>query len=207
MYELNKFFLISRYELFGEALKNISSIAANEVHRFRGSNFGRIRTLVHGDCWNNNIMFRYPDDLSGVPNGVALFDFQLCNWGCPAVDLQNFFFVSANMDVLSNHMDELIDGYLNTVHEVLTELNYPLEKFSKANFMADFKDSFLYGLIISFSHHVVIHQSRKLKVDISDLINKEALKEDSDWRKLLQQEHVKNYLKLIFNMMVADNDK
>ncbi|SPP80219.1 uncharacterized protein LOC117583248 [Drosophila guanche] len=46
------------------------------------------QTLVHGDCWTNNVMFQYDD--KGCPVNVVLLDFQFCTWTSPAADLHYF---------------------------------------------------------------------------------------------------------------------
>ncbi len=46
---------------------------------------GLFRTLIHGDSWANNAMFKH--DSSGVANGFVLFDYQCCRITSPGIDL------------------------------------------------------------------------------------------------------------------------
>ena len=194
-------FLISRYESFGHLLQRLSFKAPTQMRMFRGPLFGRLQALVHGDCWVNNVMFRYPDGNLCDPISLGMIDFQQCRWGCPALDVHHFLFVSSNMDVMMNHLESLVDDYINTVHEVIIKLKLDISIFPKEDFIADFHDSFIYGPILAFSHHVVDYQTDELKADINSFKDATPLKENSDWRKILQQEHVINYFKLIFNVM------
>nr|XP_053644583.1 uncharacterized protein LOC128697078 [Cherax quadricarinatus] len=50
--------------------------------------------LCHGDCWNNNILFKY--DETGVPVDVRLLDFQISRKASPATDLNYFMYTSFN---------------------------------------------------------------------------------------------------------------
>jgi len=42
-------------------------------------------TISHGDCWNNNFMFKY--DASGAPEAVVWLDWQAVKLSSPAVDM------------------------------------------------------------------------------------------------------------------------
>lgn len=71
--------------------------------------------LQHGDCWVNNVMYR---DDNGKVDSVKLIDFQLVNYGCFANDLVLFLYTSADINVLQNDLQYLLERYFNTLRKV-----------------------------------------------------------------------------------------
>ncbi|XP_013107723.2 uncharacterized protein LOC106087279 [Stomoxys calcitrans] len=70
--------------------------------------------LNHGDCWANNIMFRYDEQGKLLENYFV--DFQMPSYGSPAQDLLYFMMSSAQLDLKVNRFDEMMRYY----HENLT---------------------------------------------------------------------------------------
>ena len=46
--------------------------------------FGRFQTIIHGDAWTNNAMFKFEN---GQAVDIAMLDFQIVRITSPAVDL------------------------------------------------------------------------------------------------------------------------
>ena len=46
---------------------------------------GQFCAMLHGDCWNNNFMFKYDDE--GSLEELMVVDYQLMRYGCIAHDL------------------------------------------------------------------------------------------------------------------------
>lgn len=70
--------------------------------------------ITHGDCWSNNIMFKYAN--SGKPIDVRFLDFQISRLHSPGFELAHFLYLSAPKRV----MDE-IDKYLIYYHKALSD--------------------------------------------------------------------------------------
>ncbi|XP_057319956.1 uncharacterized protein LOC130664164 [Microplitis mediator] len=65
--------------------------------------------INHGDCWINNMMFKY-DEQGNVIDHVFV-DFQMSRYGTPGIDLQYFFNTSISYKVLQEHKVALMKEY------------------------------------------------------------------------------------------------
>ncbi|XP_072384200.1 uncharacterized protein [Diabrotica undecimpunctata] len=74
--------------------------------------------FIHGDCWSNNMMFKY--NKSGDIEDLKLFDFQLTAVGSPVLDLSYCFYSGADEDSISN-LDNFLDIYYRSLSETLKE--------------------------------------------------------------------------------------
>ncbi|KAJ8942640.1 hypothetical protein NQ318_013353 [Aromia moschata] len=72
--------------------------------------------LLHGDCWCNNLLFKYEDPKTKRPSKVCLIDWQLSVKGSPAVDLSYFLFTCAPKEILADHQK-----YLKIYHDAASE--------------------------------------------------------------------------------------
>ena len=86
------------------------------------SNF---KTIVHGDCWTNNFMFKYGQN--SEIDDIRIVDWQLAYVGNPTSDLSNFIFTSTTPEFRKNHLDHLLAYY----HQ---ELIYNLELLGHVKF-------------------------------------------------------------------------
>ncbi|KAJ3658378.1 hypothetical protein Zmor_010118 [Zophobas morio] len=84
-------------------------------------------TVVHQDCWVNNIMIKVEKGKS-VKNKFV--DFQICDYGSPAKDLIYFLFLSVQNNVLEKHYDDLIRYYHQTFTSTLQKLKCDTTRFS-----------------------------------------------------------------------------
>ncbi|XP_042872425.1 uncharacterized protein LOC122253425 [Penaeus japonicus] len=76
-----------------------------------------LATLVHNDCWTNNVLFRY--DASGQPCEAALLDFQMSTMSSPAIDITYFLYTSLDAKGRREHQQELLSAYHSTFSEIL----------------------------------------------------------------------------------------
>jgi thiamine kinase-like enzyme len=74
---------------------------------------GKYYGILHGDCWSNNMMFKYqdPQNYSEVEE-MNLLDFQLGMVGTPVCDLSYFFYTGG-----SKQLFDKLEDYLNIYHE------------------------------------------------------------------------------------------
>ncbi|KAJ8942639.1 hypothetical protein NQ318_013352 [Aromia moschata] len=72
--------------------------------------------LVHGDCWCNNLLFKYEDAQDTRPTKVCLIDWQLSWTGSPALDLAYFLMTCAPKQILSDYKE-----YLRVYHGALSQ--------------------------------------------------------------------------------------
>ncbi|XP_046987973.1 uncharacterized protein LOC124593709 [Schistocerca americana] len=106
------------------------------------------RVMLHGDFHRNNMMFRR----DGESLQVRVFDFQGMYVGCPAVELQYFLHTSASLEVLRDHVDQLLAEYHVELQRVLRALGrlqqadaYPLDSLRR-----DFDRFGMVGVYVTF---------------------------------------------------------
>ncbi|XP_018566817.1 uncharacterized protein LOC108907562 [Anoplophora glabripennis] len=90
--------------------------------------------ITHGDCWSNNMMFKYYDAKNVTD--VRFFDFQLAREASPCCDLSYCIYSGAPKEVLQD-----LDRYLQIYHDSLSttlrefgcdpEEIYPLQALKK----------------------------------------------------------------------------
>ncbi|KAJ8963395.1 hypothetical protein NQ318_018873 [Aromia moschata] len=111
---------------------------------------GDYSAIVHGDCWSNNMMFRY--NKSQRLEDIRLLDFQFSNVGTPVWDLSYCLYSGASKDILDN-----LDYYLKLYHGRFSKtieefgLNsedvYPFEQLKK-DWRRCCKMGFMMGLMV-----------------------------------------------------------
>ncbi|KAJ8977346.1 hypothetical protein NQ317_017760, partial [Molorchus minor] len=98
--------VIKKYKIVSERGMEV----LNEKSQYKGS----YSVVLHGDCWSNNMMFKY--DESDKLTDLRLLDFQFSNVGTPVSDLSYFLYSGATKEVLDD-----LDYYLRVYHESLTK--------------------------------------------------------------------------------------
>jgi thiamine kinase-like enzyme len=74
-------------------------------------------TILHGDCWCNNMMFRYTDlENPAKPTQVCLLDWQISQVASPILDLSYFFYACSSKEVLYD-----LKKFLKIYHDNLTK--------------------------------------------------------------------------------------
>ncbi|CAG0895739.1 unnamed protein product [Darwinula stevensoni] len=94
---------------------------------------GRLQTFLHGDCWCNNMMFRYDTD-TGEPVEIKILDLQIVAYGNPCRDLLYAFYTSTSREVR-----EQTPAFLQLYHDTLVAtarslglvLDYSFQDFQK----------------------------------------------------------------------------
>jgi len=68
--------------------------------------------VVHGDCWVNNLLFRY-DEKTKKAIELVLIDLQVMSDNCPTNDLVYLFYTSVSTEFRRKHMNEMLELYYN----------------------------------------------------------------------------------------------
>ncbi|XP_015836997.2 uncharacterized protein LOC107397414 [Tribolium castaneum] len=119
--------------------------------------------LLHGDCWSNNMMFKYQ---GGTVTDIRLIDWQLMKSGSPVCDLSYCLYSGASKQIFDN-LDHYLRIYHDSFSDCVTELGsdphklYPFEALK-----ADWKKYAKFGMIMSFS---ILRMKLTHKEDIIDL--------------------------------------
>ncbi|XP_018566810.1 uncharacterized protein LOC108907556 [Anoplophora glabripennis] len=98
--------VIERYKLYPEICNKLFLESVDCATKYA--------VIVHGDCWSNNMMFKY-DETRKVTD-VRFLDFQMSTEGSPCCDLSYCIYSGAPKEVLNN-----LDYYLQGYHDILSE--------------------------------------------------------------------------------------
>ncbi|OXU20743.1 hypothetical protein TSAR_008676 [Trichomalopsis sarcophagae] len=104
-----------------------------------------LATIVHGDCTQNNVMFRKVD-----PGGfqAILIDFQLMMYTSPAADVSVWIYMCLSLEDIMAHRETLFNAYHDTLKKILKERNiWSPEKYSREAFWQDYKQHAIIGYI------------------------------------------------------------
>lgn len=133
---------IGGYETAIEWLKSLKPEIENVFSAQMQSK--RFNGICHGDCWNNNILFRYNDE--GRPTDVMLLDLQLCREASLATDLNYFLYTSVTGDIRTPNIDDFMSIYHSSYKKVLDGADLPMS-FTEEDLMQEFRDKNKVGLM------------------------------------------------------------
>ncbi|CAG9853994.1 unnamed protein product [Phyllotreta striolata] len=80
----------------------------------------REAVILHGDCWNNNMMFKYKDMDISKPIDMVLLDFQMSRLASPILDLSYYLYSTADRNVLDK-FDHLLEEYHKELENYLRQ--------------------------------------------------------------------------------------
>lgn len=93
--------------------------------------------LVHGDLWNNNVM--YQNDEKDEPSKLMFIDWQLSQFGSPTLDVAHYIFCSLDEDIRSKHYHDFVGCYYNSLSQTLKKFGCDDGKLFA---LSDLKDQF-----------------------------------------------------------------
>ncbi len=99
---------------------------------------GPLACILHGDYWNNNMLFKYDDD-GKTPIALKMIDFQVVRIGHPLSDVLYFLYISAKPETRNQNMTDLLRHYYNTLTADLRLLGISLNCYTWEDFLADYK--------------------------------------------------------------------
>lgn len=98
-------------KLFGK------NILGEVVKLIDGSRAEPYTVICHGDCWNNNILFRLDEDRK--PLELRLIDFQLARYASPTLDLLYYIFCNTQKVLRDQYYEEFLHVYHSTLSKHL----------------------------------------------------------------------------------------
>ncbi|XP_057340141.1 uncharacterized protein LOC130677407 [Microplitis mediator] len=161
--------LADAIKLFESKEKDIFDIMKNLVVPGRD----KYNSMSHGDCWNNNILFKH--DANGHVCDVKLIDFQIVRHASPAIDFHYFTYSSAQSYIIEKHYDELVQIYHRHFVKTLKQMHVKeidIQALSLAWFINELKEYAEYGL---FTGAWIINA---VLAEDEDLINMDDLDPD-----------------------------
>ncbi|XP_037797734.1 uncharacterized protein LOC119592915 [Penaeus monodon] len=109
--------------------------------------------LCHGDCWTNNLVFRYNE--ADVPVEVMLLDLQVCRQASLATDLNYLFHTSLEGQVRKTNLQTLIDIYFSAFLRV-TEAGKRAMPFSRQELRQEYRNHLEFGLLNAVLLNVMV---------------------------------------------------
>nr|XP_045586398.1 uncharacterized protein LOC123748245 isoform X4 [Procambarus clarkii]XP_045586399.1 uncharacterized protein LOC123748245 isoform X5 [Procambarus clarkii] len=121
--------------------------------------------ICHGDCWNNNVLFRYNDE--DEPVEVMLVDLQLNRVASPATDLNYLLYTSLHGNDRKANWRDFLSSYYNTFQGVMEaggrDMPFTLEELHQ-----EYRDKMEYGMFLgTMTVSIVMFESN----DIPDIDN------------------------------------
>ncbi|KAJ3659962.1 hypothetical protein Zmor_011623 [Zophobas morio] len=123
--------------------------------------------ILHGDCWSNNMMFKYDDTANGrKPVDMRLLDFQLIKVGSPVCDLSYCLYSGASKKVFDN-LNEYLQIYHDSLSSFVRELGSDPERLFPFSVLKEHWRKYArWGMIMSFA---ILKMKLINKEDLVDL--------------------------------------
>ncbi|XP_049947835.1 uncharacterized protein LOC126456124 [Schistocerca serialis cubense] len=157
------------YSKYADGYLQIREDTVDRVLEERSNKDVHLLVMLHGDCWMNNIMFKYD---AGEVVDLRFVDFQLSTTGSPAVDVQHFLYGSASEEVHRRQLADLLTLFHGELQSTLRALGlaaeadaYPLDEF-----LEDMERTAPVGLLYS-TFNVVFLSSGPLASEINKFLN------------------------------------
>lgn len=87
-------------------------------------------TLLHGDLWSNNFLYRYEN---GEITDCVLIDFQTVKYGPPAMDVLQFLLTNTRKGFREQHQNELLKHYYEFFSGLLAERGFRADEILSEN--------------------------------------------------------------------------
>ncbi|KAJ9583831.1 hypothetical protein L9F63_026840 [Diploptera punctata] len=155
------------YEKYAESLRKISLTALEKMVEIVMPKKDGFNVLNHGDCWVNNMLFRYNSE-TGKVEDIRLLDFQIARYSSPALDLQYFMCNCPNDEVRFQHRFTLLEVYYSELADYCKSMSLESELISFEQLKEEFEEKNFFGLITACTILCVIVAEQE---DVPDFKN------------------------------------
>ncbi|XP_014274322.1 uncharacterized protein [Halyomorpha halys] len=162
--------LMIPFEPFVEKFKTIGKIRTEE---------SEFTVLNHGDCWSNNMMFKY--DFQKRPIAVKLLDFQIPHHNSPCMDVTYLIYLGVRPAVRRSNYQLLLKTYYDSLVRTLDQFGFAGSKPTFEAISATMKRFEFLGLVFFAVLYPIMACSSTEAMDVEKLITtdgKEGFNED-----------------------------
>ncbi|XP_046401570.1 uncharacterized protein LOC124167634 [Ischnura elegans] len=101
--------------------------------------------LSHGDCWVNNVMFRYEvnDQGTKIPVNLKFIDMQNVKYCHPSIDLLYLIHLSTRKSFRNKYYDDVIAEYFSSLEETLETVDFGPPPFTLEEFSRELKEIYI----------------------------------------------------------------
>ncbi|CAH1406808.1 unnamed protein product [Nezara viridula] len=140
--------------------------------------------LIHGDCWSNNMMFKY--DFQKRPIAVKFFDFQGPQYITPCTDITYFLYLGTQPAVRRSNYQLLLKTYHDSLVRTLDKFGFTGTKPTLEEITATMSRLEFYGLMLFVAAYPGLTGSKNqeafdfeklMKTDGEEGFEQEVLKE------------------------------
>jgi hypothetical protein len=136
-------------------------------------NIDGLKVIIHGDCWNNNYMYKFENGNCNVPLKVAILDWQVSRYSSPILDL-SYYILGCISEKELEYLDEILITYYHSFTDQLKQLGiddpevlYPLQQF-----LDEWKKYCKFGVMLAALVMKVSATDKDEVVDLDDFAEK-----------------------------------
>ncbi|KAL1140741.1 hypothetical protein AAG570_000671 [Ranatra chinensis] len=128
------------------------------------------QVLNHGDCWVNNMMFKY-DENANAPSSIRFIDFQMSYYNSYAFDLTYFLTSSVRPEIRDEDYGPLLQEYHTSLTWHLKRFGYAGDNVpSLDDVKEEFKRKSLYALILAAMMLSIVFADPEDAPDMEELL-------------------------------------
>ncbi|KAJ3638559.1 hypothetical protein MTP99_001912 [Tenebrio molitor] len=187
-----------------------------KYEKYRGRNIANIfqdvatenpkhSAILHGDCWSNNMMFKYEINHEGKrPIDMRLIDWQIIKVGSPVCDLSYCLYSGASKKVFDN-LNHYLKIYYDSFSSFLRELGSDPDKLFPLSVLEEhWRKYSRWGMIMSFSILRMKLTHKEDIIDLADGISEEDLTSAFSKTKFYEEDYNKRVRGLVSHMFEVD---
>ncbi|XP_076241252.1 uncharacterized protein LOC143183563 isoform X2 [Calliopsis andreniformis] len=154
---------------YADKIRNLAPHLYKKGSAVVARNDDEFNVINHGDCWVNNMLFRY--DENSKPVQQIFVDFQLCIYTSPAIDLHYFLSTSPSDHVSEHYMDVLLDEYLQQLSDMMKQLGCKTPTPTMSQLQMYMKQRMLYAFISSLGVLPLILTDQSEVKDLDEIMS------------------------------------
>ncbi|XP_065571953.1 uncharacterized protein LOC136034604 isoform X4 [Artemia franciscana] len=155
MGEILKKMLPTRIELlktlgegeFACKLEKCLPVIVESFNPLNAGTHGPMEVILHGDFWNNNMLFKYSKD--NEPEDIRIVDWQMPRLGHPTADIAYYLFANTTSDFRTEHQATVLKEYFDEYVSSLSLLGHTLGGYHFDLFMKDWRENLIFGTVLA----------------------------------------------------------